>query len=103
MDRVTFSKRIVELLHTMSLEEEDYLIDYALRSAQEQNRLFKEGKSKCDGYNIISAHQKGKALDVYFVEENKLVDPKAGWEYWHNLWIKRGGQPMIEWDKGHFE
>ena len=36
-----------------------------LRTAEEQNRLFKDGKSKCDGYIRKSKHQDGKALDFY--------------------------------------
>lgn len=36
-----------------------------VRTAEEQNRLFHNDLSKCDGYNILSEHQSGKALDVY--------------------------------------
>ena len=60
------------------------LIDYGhpehagKRSAEEQNGLFKAGKSKCDGYTKKSNHQYGKALDFY-----AFVDGKASWEYEH--------------------
>ena len=103
MTRIEFSKRIVELLHTMTLEEEDYIIDYVKRSDEEQIHLYQEGKSKCDGIHDRSAHQDGKAMDIYWVKEGKLISPKAGWEYWHKLWVKRGGKPEISWDRGHFE
>lgn len=34
-----------------------------LRTASEQNTLYKKGRSKCDGYKIKSLHQTGRALD----------------------------------------
>jgi peptidoglycan L-alanyl-D-glutamate endopeptidase CwlK len=46
-----------------------------IRSAKAQNKLFKEGKSKADGYEKISKHQEGKALDVY-----AWVNGSASWE-----------------------
>lgn len=49
-----------------------------LRSAPEQRELFKKGLSRCDGYNLESYHQSGKALDVY-----AYVDGKASWETEH--------------------
>jgi hypothetical protein len=89
----------------MFLDEEQPILDYLKRSPEEQNRLFKEGKSKCDGYEKVSRHQSGKAADIYFLNEDcsGLADPIRGWEYWHNYWEKLGGRPMIIWDKGHFE
>ena len=35
-----------------------------LRTAEEQNQIFKKGHSKCDGYNKKSYHQSGNAVDV---------------------------------------
>jgi len=35
-----------------------------IRTADEQNKLFENGFSKCDGYNKKSYHQSGKAVDV---------------------------------------
>ena len=34
------------------------------RTATQQNDIFKEGNSKCDGYKIESFHQSGNALDI---------------------------------------
>ncbi len=48
------------------------------RKAREQNDLFKEGKSQCDGYDKLSSHQLGKALDFY-----AYVNNKASWEPEH--------------------
>jgi len=49
-----------------------------LRTAQEQNQLFRIGKSKLDGYKKRSYHQTGKALDFY-----AFVDGKASWDKYH--------------------
>ena len=48
------------------------------RTAEEQNKLFKEGKSNCDGYNKKSFHQSWLAVDfcVMNVERDNFV-----WEY----------------------
>lgn len=60
------------------------LVDYGhgrfagLRSAELQNELYRDGKSKCDGYHKISEHQEGKALDFY-----AFVDGRASWEPLH--------------------
>ena len=35
-----------------------------LRTADEQNKLFENGFSKCDGYEKKSFHQSGRAVDV---------------------------------------
>lgn len=103
MDRVEFTRNLVNLLAAMLLDGEHPILDYVKRSDEEQARLYKEGKSKCDGVKVKSKHQLGKAADIYFVEDGKLVEPKRGWEYWHKRWEEKGGNPMIDWDKGHFE
>lgn len=105
MKRTEFTKALSKLLAAMFLEGELPIVDYVKRSAEEQNRLYREGKSKLDGYKAISKHQIGLAADIYFLTEDgkSLTDPKKGWEYWHDYWIKLGGKPMIAWDKTHFE
>lgn len=85
-----------------------------LRLAEEQHQLFLDGKSECDGYNNISNHQLGKALDFY-----AYVDGKASWEPGHlaqvacayyqaasilGYKIKWGGLFRPNgWDKPHIE
>jgi peptidoglycan L-alanyl-D-glutamate endopeptidase CwlK len=49
-----------------------------IRTAEEQNSLYKEGKSKADGYDKQSYHQTGKALDVY-----AYINGSASWEPEH--------------------
>jgi hypothetical protein len=112
MNRVEFTHQIVNLLAAMMLDKEYPIIDYVKRSKEEQKRLFDLGLSKADGVNGISGHQIGKAVDIYFpdlddvdkdMDKNELLPPKMGWEYWHKYWEEKGGKPMIDWDKGHFE
>lgn len=53
--------------------------EYAgLRAASIQHGLFMDGKSKADGYEKLSKHQSGNALDFY-----AFVDGKASWEPEH--------------------
>lgn len=49
-----------------------------LRTAEEQNDLYRAAKSKADGYVKISQHQLGDALDFY-----AYVDDKASWNTEH--------------------
>lgn len=52
--------------------------DAGLRTAERQKELFDQKSSKCDGYENLSYHQSGKALDFY-----AYVDGKASWEKEH--------------------
>lgn len=52
--------------------------DAGKRTAERQNELYLDGKSKADGYNRLSRHQSGKALDFY-----AFVDGKASWDTEH--------------------
>lgn len=44
------------------------------RTASQQYKIFKEGNSKCDGYEILSYHQSGNALDTV-----PYIDGKYTW------------------------
>lgn len=48
--------------------------DGGFRSAEEQNRLYQQGKSQLDGYELLSNHQSGNAVDVY-----AFVGGRASW------------------------
>ncbi len=72
------------------------------RTAQEQNALFKEGRSKCDGYTKKSNHQEGKAVDtVPYIDgratwgnaEAFLLIAEAGLEVWEEM--KEEGKTSI--------
>lgn len=49
-----------------------------LRSAEEQHSLFLDNKSKADGYNKLSNHQSGNALDFY-----AYLNGAASWDKVH--------------------
>ena len=49
-----------------------------IRTAEEQYKLFLDGKSRADGTNDLSYHQSGKALDFY-----AFVDGAASWHPGH--------------------
>ena len=101
--RLEFNKKLLVLLNEMAEAGENWLIDFVKRSDEEQYRLFKEGKSKCDGKTNFSLHQYGRAIDIYFQDRGSIVPPKMGWEHWHQRWVELGGHPEISWDRGHFE
>ena len=104
MTRIEFSCNICQLIAEMFSVGENPIIDFVKRSTEEQKRLYDKGLSKCDGRIIVSQHQLGKAMDIYFIEDGKLVDPKKGFDYWHKRWKDvYGGQAEISWDRGHFE
>jgi phenylalanyl-tRNA synthetase alpha subunit len=115
MNRVEFTYNICQLIIEMFKADEHPIMDFVKRSPEEQHRLWQIGRdangnkigdtvTNCDGVKIPSAHQSGKAMDIYFLEDGKLIDPKLGWEYWHKRWTETyKGNEMIEWDRGHFE
>jgi len=93
--------------------------DGGLRTATRQMQLFENGVSRCDGIKNLSAHQKGKAIDIY-----AYVNGQASWCSHHlnliagvvyseaakmGLKIRWGGtfgdngSDFNGWDKGHFE
>lgn len=103
MNRLEFTANIIQLLKNMILNEEHPILDFCKRSDEEQKRLFDAGLSKCDGIKIRSRHQDGCAVDIYFIEENKISEPKLGFGYWHEEWERLGGGKYISWDLGHWE
>lgn len=70
--------RIFEIIDlTLDITKVDFGIPGSggLRATEEQNKLYQDGVSKCDGYTDKSYHQTGKAFDVY-----AYVDGKATWD-----------------------
>lgn len=120
MNRRTFTKNIAKLLTEMEEAGDMPIIDYCLRSKEEQRRLFDKGVSGCDGTIKKSAHQSGKAMDIYLVRKKSdggiYVD--YAWDdeekklKWHRRWEELGGKKMIIFknrngkiieDRPHFE
>jgi len=53
-----------------------------LRTAEDQNQLYRTFVSRCDGYKKKSYHQTGKAFDIY-----AYVNGKASWKEFHLIAI----------------
>jgi len=102
-----FTRKLAFLIIRMRQEGENPILDYVMRDAKTQNRLFREGKSKCDGYKKKSQHQRRKAGDIYLTTSKGK--PIYVWDkkkaiYWHKVWEEGfGGRPIIKWDHPHFE
>lgn len=97
------SPKLVEAVKKLNLPF-DILIVYGLRTVEEQEALFKAGKSKVRGKN--APHCQGRALDICPVDENgkPLWNDKAKFD----LIRKELGKliplkPLIIWDSCHFE
>lgn len=89
-----------------------------LRTAEIQNALYQDGKSKADGFRHIGKHQTGKALDFYaYVNGGASWNPahlamvgaaflqaacELGYHVeWGGLW--RGEDPVYGWDMPHIQ
>lgn len=89
----------------------DFGISHGLRSAEEQNELYQQGRTKpgnivtnVDGYTRRSKHQDGIAIDVF-----AWVDGKVSWEekyYWMIagvvLWVAQSRNIKLQWG-GHWK
>ena len=69
---------VSDLAITISLVDFGHGPDSGKRTAASQHELHMKGASRCDGYDIKSNHQSGKALDFY-----AFVDGRASWEHDH--------------------
>ena len=73
-----------ELIEIANLAIKITKIDFGIpgnggvRTAEAQNQLFKEGLSRADGYNNLSNHQSGNALDFY-----AYIDGSSSWREDH--------------------
>ena len=70
--------RVVEYAITITKIDFGIPQNGGIRTAEQQNLLFKQGASKCDGYDKKSEHQNGKAVDFY-----AFVNGVASWEKSH--------------------
>lgn len=61
-------KKVVR--RALELSEYDFGITSGVRSANEQNALYKKGASTLDGYSKLSRHQTGHAIDFMAYDED---------------------------------
>lgn len=67
--------RAMDTANRRKLECPDFGISCGLRTKGEQQALFNAGMSNADGFNSVSKHQLGTAVDIY-----AYVDGKANYE-----------------------
>ena len=51
----------------------DVGITYGIRTLEEQQAIFNNGKSQCDGVKNVSKHQIGQAVDFVCYKDNKYT------------------------------
>lgn len=106
-------ERLVLLVgYALAISKVDFVVVEGLRSTERQKKLYREKKSKCDGVTNISKHQKGKAIDVYYVGWKNSDSPDD--ERWKKLieTFKLAGKNLNlklnfgydwNWDNPHIE
>lgn len=80
-NRAGVDQRLVEISDlALTISKIDFGIPRygGLRTVEDQQQLFNDGKSKADGVKKKSKHQSGLALDFY-----AFVDGKASWDTAH--------------------
>ena len=78
------------------------------RTAEEQKRLFDEGKSKCDGTKNVSKHQRWRAVDIVIVDaDGECIWATPEYAVLGKFWESLGGTWGGSWagfpDQYHFE
>lgn len=82
-------KLVAVVAYALAISEQDFFVNEGLRSAEDQNKYFKQGTSKIDGYVKRGRHQDdpntpqidARAVDVYYVgwkNTDSMDDPR--WE-----------------------
>jgi len=69
--------------------------DGGLRTAERQNELFKQGKSKIDGFKVKGEHQKGNAFDIFL-----LINGTASWDKDKLTKVARHIQEVADFEYG---
>ena len=89
--------------------EHKLVVAETYRSASRQDELYKRGKNVTMLKGGQSKHQQGKAMDLYFVANGKILPvDKAPYRAAGKEWAKRGGIWGGNWrvpagDFGHYE
>lgn len=112
MNQREFTKNIATLILEMVSDGNSPALNDVHRALVAQQDAFKNGFSKDDGIEHISAHQKSLAADIYFVVTNADGSVEIDYECektaplhrkYHDRWVAMGGRPIIEWDKDHYQ
>jgi hypothetical protein len=107
--RVAFFRLVARFIHEAALRDIDVMPYSFLRTAEEQNKLYLDKKSLCDGYVQRSKHQDGLAIDLVVIIAGKPIwghvpDYDILGEIWTQLGGKWGGNfQSVKDDIFHFE
>ena len=84
---INTTKKILQVLSQKILHKLIYSVvvldNGGLRTAEQQNEIYKQGFSKCDGYNKKSYHQSGLAID-YVPKVNGVITWSNGLAFLSN-------------------
>lgn len=107
--RTEFLQKIAMLIVRAELGGIPLICFYFHRTAEDQNRLFKEHKSNCDGYTKLSKHQLWLAMDFVILDDAGICvwDHESRYEILGEIWESYGGTWGGRWDSlkdiYHFE
>jgi len=109
--RVEFNYKFGMLSVWAALQGIKFICTSYSRTAAEQNRLYLDGKSKCDGYENLSYHQLDRARDIAVVTAAGGIVNDYGdhpdyarlGEFWESLGGRWGGNFISFRDIFHFE
>jgi len=101
--RTDFTAALAKLIILGNDHGYELVLDWALRDAETQRRMFDKGLSKCDGTTKKSRHQFGTAVDLYVIADGKISEATEDYEWLHDRWEELGGGERISWDMGHFQ
>jgi len=78
----------------------EFIIFWFHRTAEEQKKLFEDGKSKCDGVKKKSRHQNWRAIDLAIIEGGKCIwHGTSKYELLGRFWKLLGGTWGHDWYK----
>lgn len=98
--------------YVLAISEVDFFVNEVLRTAETQQKYYKQGTSQLDGIVKKSKHQLGKAIDVYYVGwTNKDDENDPRWKKLIDTFKLAGKNLGLDltfgydwgWDKPHIE
>ncbi|MFW6132220.1 MAG: M15 family metallopeptidase [Candidatus Aminicenantaceae bacterium] len=107
--RAVFNQKFALLSLYAKTQDIDFIIFSYTRTPEEQKKLFDEGKSKCDGYDKISYHQKDRARDIVIIDSsntpiwNHIPEYDVLGKFWKSIGGRWGGDWSSLEDIYHFE
>lgn len=91
-DREKFARLWGKLLAFVCSLGIEFATPWLFRTPEEQNALFKDGKSNADGFAKLSKHQLGIAGDLIITKNGECVNDRAAYEPLGKKWESMGGK-----------